>query len=73
MTVLVAVAFVLALPLMWYSMDTWLSRFAYRIPIDSTMLVLPGVVAVALAWLTVGYQSWQASRQAPVELMSGAD
>jgi putative ABC transport system permease protein len=73
MTVLVAVAFVLALPLMWYSMDTWLSRFAYRIPIDWTMLVLPGIVAVALAWLTVGYQSWQASRQAPVELMSGAD
>lgn len=73
MTVLVGIAFALAVPVMWYSMQAWLDRFAFRVAVEWYVLAVPGVIAVVLAWLTVGYQSWQASRRPPVDLMQARE
>jgi putative ABC transport system permease protein len=65
-TKLVLIALVLAVPFAWYLMDSWLSGFAYRISIGMDSFLLAGLVALAIAWLTVSYQSIKAAIVNPV-------
>ena len=65
-TKLVAIALVLAGPLAWYIMDSWLSSFAYRIPIGIDAFLIAGIMAIAIALLTVSYQSIKAAVVNPV-------
>lgn len=64
---LVLVAIVIATPLAWYFMQRWLQDFAYRIDIPWWLFVLAGLTAVAIAFLTVGFQSVRAARANPVQ------
>ena len=63
---LVAIAFVLASPLAWWMMDQWLSGFAYKITMGATPFILAGITALAIAWLTISYQSVKAAIANPV-------
>ena len=58
---LVLIALVIAAPLAYYFMDSWLDNFVYRINIQWWVFVVAGVMAVIIAFLTV---SWQAVRAA---------
>jgi putative ABC transport system permease protein len=64
---LVIVAIVIATPLAWYFMKKWLSDFAYRIDIQWWMFAVAGAVAVAVAFLTVSFQSVKAALANPVK------
>ncbi|MEO1260982.1 MAG: ABC transporter permease [Bacteroidota bacterium] len=64
---LVVVAFVIASPLAYYSMENWLTAFAYRIEISWGTFVLAGMVASVIASLTVGFQSVKAALANPVK------
>ncbi|MDX1671658.1 MAG: ABC transporter permease [Balneolaceae bacterium] len=64
---LIAVSFLLAVPVSWYAMSTWLQNFAYRIEIGVLVIVIAGLLTVMLALLTVGYQSVKAAMQDPVD------
>ncbi len=64
---LVAVAIVIASPLAYYFMQKWLSDFAYRIDIQWWMIAISGVVAVLIAFLTVGSQAMKAALANPVK------
>jgi putative ABC transport system permease protein len=48
-------------------MSRWLADFAYRIDIQWWMFALAGAVAVAVAVLTVGFQSVKAALANPVK------
>ncbi len=63
---LIFVALVIATPLAYYFMKTWLSDFAYRIDISWWVFVLAGSMAILVAFLTVGYQSVKAALANPV-------
>lgn len=65
--VLVVVALVIASPLAWYLMNGWLENFAYRIEIHWWVFLLAGVASVAIAFLTVSFQSVKAALANPVE------
>jgi putative ABC transport system permease protein len=65
-TKLVLIALVLAIPLAWYLMDSWLSGFAYRISLGVESFLIAGMVSLAIAWLTVSYQSVKAAIVNPV-------
>lgn len=65
-TKLVLIALVLAIPVAWYLMNSWLSGFAYRIPIGIDAFVIAGLLAIAIALLTVSYQSIKAAIVNPV-------
>lgn len=65
-TLLVAAAFILALPLAWWSANLWLQEFAYRIQLGIAVFALAGISTLAIAWLTVGYLSIRAARMNPV-------
>jgi putative ABC transport system permease protein len=64
---LVVVAIVLAVPLAWYFMHSWLQDFAYRIELQWWVFALAGLGAVLIAFLTVGFQSVKAARANPVK------
>ncbi|HEY4786380.1 MAG TPA: FtsX-like permease family protein [Bacteroidales bacterium] len=63
----VAVAFVIACPIAWYVMNKWLQNFAYKTALSWWVFVLAGLTAVAVALLTVSWQSWRAAIKNPVE------
>jgi putative ABC transport system permease protein len=64
---LVLFACCIAAPIGWYCMDFWLSEFAYRIDMQWWMFAAAGVVALAIAFLTVGGQAVKAALANPVE------
>jgi ABC-type antimicrobial peptide transport system permease subunit len=65
--VLIAVSFVIAVPVGWYVMTGWLQSFVYRIPISVDVFVLAIVSSILLAWFTVGYKAIKASLANPVK------
>jgi putative ABC transport system permease protein len=64
---LVLVAIVIASPLAAYLMHQWLQDFAYRIEIQWWMFAAAGLMAVAIAFLTVSTQSIRAAVANPVK------
>jgi putative ABC transport system permease protein len=65
--VLLAVSFVLAVPLGWYLMSGWLSDFAYCIALSWWIFALAGGLAGAIALLTVSFQFVKAALADPVK------
>jgi putative ABC transport system permease protein len=66
---LVIVAFMIACPIGWYAMNQWLTDFAYRTEISWWVFALSGLTALAIALLTVSWQTWRAAIKNPVEAL----
>jgi putative ABC transport system permease protein len=64
---LVAIAFVIAVPLTWWAMGNWLKEFAYRIHIGWMTFAIAGILAFAIALTTVGLQALKAIIANPVK------
>lgn len=64
---LALISFVIALPIAWWAMNQWLADFAYRVSIQWWMFALAGVAAVAVAFLTVSFQSVRAALANPIK------
>ena len=64
-TKLVLISFVIAAPLSYYAMSSWLESFAYRIDINLLTVVAGGIASLIVSWLTIGYQSYKAARANP--------
>jgi putative ABC transport system permease protein len=65
-TRLVGLAFVLAVPLAYLAMDRWLEGFAYRVDVGMVTFAVAGLLTLAMAWLTISYQSVKAALVNPV-------
>ena len=66
---LVAVGFLVAVPVVWFFMDSWLSTFPYATRIGVTPFLLGGLFAVVITILTVSYHAWKLSRTNPAEAL----
>lgn len=64
---LVAIAAVIAFPVAWYAMNTWLEDFAYRINIPWWIFLLAGVLAAIVALVTISFQAVKAALANPVK------
>lgn len=65
-TMLVLLAFVPGAIVAWWVVNNWLQGFAYRIEVSPVIFLLSGVIAIVIAWITVGYQSVRAATSNPV-------
>jgi putative ABC transport system permease protein len=65
----VIIAFVIACPIAWFAMHKWLQSFAYKTALCWWVFATAGVVTVAVALLTVSWQSWRAATRNPVEAL----
>lgn len=65
--VLMSIAVVLATPLTGWIMNNWLQDFANRIALSWWLFVLPSLVVVLIALLTIGIHTFKAARSNPVK------
>ncbi|WP_428331285.1 ABC transporter permease [Mucilaginibacter sp.] len=64
---LVLIAAVIAFPLSWLGMHSWLKDFAYRINIGWWVFAVAGILAVMIAVTTVAFQAIRAALANPVK------
>ena len=64
---LVALSLLIASPIAYFLMEKWLQDFAYRIDIQWPVFAIAGMVAIGVAFLTVGFKSVEAALNNPVE------
>ncbi len=65
-TRLVLFSIVIALPIAYFGMLSWLNGFAFRTDVHISSFVYAAGIALIISWLTVGYQSVRAARTNPV-------
>ena len=63
---LVLGAFMVAAPISYFVMNDWLNGFTFHTTLGFGILALAGIASVAIAGLTVGYQSIRAAASDPV-------
>jgi len=63
----VILANVIAWPVSYYIMRNWLQNFAYRTDVGLSSFLLSGLIALAVALVTVSYQTVRAALTNPIE------
>jgi len=66
-TKLILIAIIIAIPIAWFAMSKWLNSFAYRINIGWAIFLIASLAALAIAWITVSYESIKAALTNPVK------
>ncbi len=64
---LVLLAFVIASPIAWFSMNHWLQSYAFRINIAWWIFLISGIFVFIITALTVGFQAVRAAVSNPVD------
>jgi putative ABC transport system permease protein len=64
---LIGIAAVIAFPIAWWAMYSWLKGFAYRTSISWWIFLVAGLSALAIALLTVSIQTFRAAVANPVK------
>ncbi|MFN8272153.1 MAG: FtsX-like permease family protein [Chitinophagaceae bacterium] len=64
---LVLIAFVIASPVAWYIMHSWLNDFAYRTDINIWIFISAGLLAMFIALATISFQAIKAAVANPVK------
>ncbi|HEY0740775.1 MAG TPA: ABC transporter permease [Chryseosolibacter sp.] len=66
---LVVIAFIIAIPLSYYAITTWLENFAYKAPVTMSIFTISGVSALLIALMTISFESLQAASRNPVNAL----
>ncbi len=64
---LVLLAIVLASPIAYYLMNSWLNNFEFRIGISPVPFLIAGLATIVIAYLTIGSTVYRAARNNPVD------
>jgi len=62
----VGIAFVIAVPLIWYIMNRWLSDYSYRISLSPWIFIAAGGFCLLISFVSVYWQSRHAAHANPV-------
>jgi len=68
-TILVAVAYMIAAPLAYWWMKVWLQQFTFKTSISFWIFGLAGGIAILIAWTTVSFLTIKAAAQNPVDAL----
>jgi ABC-type antimicrobial peptide transport system permease subunit len=66
---LVVAGILLATPVSWYLMHSWLSGFAYHVPLSPWIFIAAALLAIVIAAATVSFQSVKAALANPVQAL----
>lgn len=66
-TVLIAIAFLVAVPLAWYANHLWLQGYAFRIGMTALLFIVPLALILFVAFLTVSLQTIKAALANPIK------
>ena len=65
---LVIIAVIIAVPIAWWMMESWLNDFAYRTKIYWWVFVIAGCMALLIALFTVGLKALRAAIANPAKV-----
>jgi ABC-type antimicrobial peptide transport system permease subunit len=65
-TRMVLISMIIALPLSYLLLSYWLTNFAFQIDLKAWYFIGAGLLALVIAWLTVGTQAIRAAKANPV-------
>ena len=65
----ILLSIVIASPIAWFLMNSWLQDFAYRIELGVDIFILAAVLALAIGLITVGWQALKSAFANPVEAL----
>ena len=66
---LMLIAFLVASPLSYFAMDSWLQDFAFRTDIKITTFITAGLLSFLVAWMTMSYNILRAARTNPARAL----
>lgn len=64
---LLLIAFVISVPIAWYSVDWWLTSYSYKTDIGAWVYASAGIMIAAIAAVTMSFQSIKAALSNPVK------
>jgi putative ABC transport system permease protein len=64
---LVLSGFIVALPVAWWVLASWLDSFAYHVDFNVAVIFICGIASMLIALLTVGYRALAAATANPVD------
>jgi putative ABC transport system permease protein len=68
-TIPVLIAIVIAVPVGYWAMTQWLQGYVYRIDMSPWTFVVAALAALAIAWITVSFQTFMVARAKPVKAL----
>jgi putative ABC transport system permease protein len=66
---IVFIAVIIALSVSYLAANYWLNNFAYKIALQWWYFAAAGLIAMVIAWLTVGTQALKAARVNPTKCL----
>ena len=66
---MVLIAITIALPISYFAAQAWLQRFAFSIDLQVWYFAGAGVIALLIAWLSVGFQTIKAAKINPAQCL----
>ena len=64
---LLLIAFIIAIPIAWFTTSNWLQGYAFRINIHWSFFLIPFIAIMLIALITVSFQTIKASLANPVD------
>lgn len=64
---LIFIANLIAWPLVYYAISAWLENYTFRIDLGVGTFLLGGLIALVIALLTVGHQTWRGATANPID------
>jgi putative ABC transport system permease protein len=66
---LVAISCLVAFPVAWWAMNSWLQNYAYHIDINWWVFIIAGCLAIFIALVTVSFQAIKAAIANPIKAL----
>jgi len=67
----IVLAFIIAIPLVYFIIRRWLQDFAYKTNLDWWIFALAGLSVLLLSLLSVSWMIWRAATANPIESLKG--
>jgi putative ABC transport system permease protein len=65
----ILLANIIAWPLAWWGISTWLDNYAFRIGINAWLFIIPAVMVLLIAFITISLQTINAAKTNPVNVL----
>lgn len=65
--VLILIAILIAVPIAWLAMNSWLQAYAYHVNIGWSIFVFSGLAAIFIALITISFHALRAAMASPVK------
>jgi putative ABC transport system permease protein len=67
--VLLAISFLIALPVLFYGLNAWLQGYANRMALNGWLFIVPMIIVAVITLATVSYQTIKSATANPVEAL----